>query len=55
VFTPFSGNFTTAATPVVTSLSALCFTQGVQKTVLENGLTVLTKEVHTAPKCAGLV
>src|SRR6476661_2840725 len=24
-------------------------TQGVRKTVLENGLTVLTKELHTAP------
>ncbi|MBD2567998.1 insulinase family protein [Anabaena lutea FACHB-196] len=41
---PFSGNVTNAATPAV-----LSFTQGVQKTVLENGLTVLTKEVHTAP------
>ncbi|RUS95680.1 M16 family metallopeptidase [Trichormus variabilis] len=41
---PFSGNVTNAATP-----AALSFTQGVQKTVLENGLTVLTKEVHTAP------
>lgn len=46
---PFSGNFTTAATPAVTPVSALSFTQGVKKTVLENGLTVLTKEVHTAP------
>jgi zinc protease len=41
---PFSGNVTNAATP-----AALSFTQGVQKTVLQNGLTVLTKEVHTAP------
>ncbi|AFZ59807.1 insulinase family protein [Anabaena cylindrica FACHB-243] len=46
---PLSGNFTNAATPAVTPVSALSFTQGVQKTVLENGLTVLTKEVHTAP------
>ncbi|WP_412981969.1 M16 family metallopeptidase [Nostoc sp. UIC 10607] len=47
---PFSGNFTTAATPTaVAPVSALSFTQGVQKTVLDNGLTVLTKEVHTAP------
>ncbi|MBD2559358.1 MULTISPECIES: M16 family metallopeptidase [Nostoc] len=47
---PFSGNFTTAATPTaVAPGSALSFTQGVQKTVLDNGLTVLTKEVHTAP------
>lgn len=29
--------------------SSLSVTQGVRKTVLENGLTVLTKEVHTAP------
>jgi zinc protease len=28
---------------------SLSVTQGVRKTVLENGLTVLTKEVHTAP------
>ncbi|HEY9621187.1 MAG TPA: pitrilysin family protein [Crinalium sp.] len=27
----------------------LSVTQGVQKTVLDNGLTVLTKEIHTAP------
>ncbi|MBN3881983.1 MAG: insulinase family protein [Nostoc sp. JL34] len=47
---PLSGNFTNAATPTaVTPVSALSFTQGVQKTVLDNGLTVLTKEVHTAP------
>jgi len=47
---PFSGNFTIAATPTATApVSALSFTQGVQKTVLDNGLTVLTKEVHTAP------
>ncbi|WP_292841358.1 pitrilysin family protein [Nostoc sp. NMS8] len=47
---PFSGNFTNAAIPTaVTPVSALSFTQGVQKTLLDNGLTVLTKEVHTAP------
>ncbi|MBD0301572.1 MAG: insulinase family protein, partial [Tolypothrix sp. T3-bin4] len=47
---PFSGNFTNAATPTaVAPASAVSFTQGVQKTVLDNGLTVLTKEVHTAP------
>ncbi|MEH1912740.1 M16 family metallopeptidase [Nostoc sp.] len=47
---PFLGNFTNAATPTaVAPVSALSFTQGVQKTVLDNGLTVLTKEVHTAP------
>ncbi|WP_414514653.1 M16 family metallopeptidase [Nostoc sp. PCC 9305] len=47
---PMPGNFTNAAIPTaVTPVSALSFTQGVQKTVLDNGLTVLTKEVHTAP------
>ncbi|MEH2435603.1 MAG: pitrilysin family protein [Nostoc sp.] len=47
---PFSSNFTNAATPTaVAPVSAVSFTQGVQKTVLDNGLTVLTKEVHTAP------
>ncbi|MHC5774911.1 M16 family metallopeptidase [Nostoc sp.] len=47
---PFLGNFTNAATPTAYApVSALSFTQGVQKTVLDNGLTVLTKEVHTAP------
>ncbi|WP_335039888.1 M16 family metallopeptidase [Nostoc sp.] len=47
---PLSGNFTNAATPTaVAPVSAVSFTQGVQKTVLDNGLTVLTKEVHTAP------
>ncbi|WP_335930573.1 M16 family metallopeptidase [Nostoc sp.] len=47
---PLSGNFTNAATPTAAApVSALSFTQGVQKTVLDNGLTVLTKEVHTAP------
>lgn len=47
---PFSGNFINAATPTAAApVSALSFTQGVQKTVLDNGLTVLTKEVHTAP------
>ncbi|MEH2142444.1 M16 family metallopeptidase [Nostoc sp.] len=47
---PFSRNFTNAATPTaVAPVSALSFTQGVKKTVLDNGLTVLTKEVHTAP------
>ncbi|MBD2508556.1 insulinase family protein [Nostoc muscorum FACHB-395] len=47
---PFSSNFINAATPtVVAPVSAASFTQGVKKTVLDNGLTVLTKEVHTAP------
>ncbi len=30
-------------------VSGLSLTQGVRKTVLDNGLTVLTKEIHTAP------
>ncbi|WP_414581019.1 M16 family metallopeptidase [Scytonema sp. PCC 10023] len=43
-------NFCNAATPdAVTPVSSVSLTQGVRKTVLENGLTVLTKEVHTAP------
>ncbi|WP_298904678.1 pitrilysin family protein [uncultured Nostoc sp.] len=47
---PLSGNFTNAATPTAAApVSAVSFTQGVKKTVLDNGLTVLTKEVHTAP------
>ncbi|MCF4966340.1 M16 family metallopeptidase [Nostoc sp. CMAA1605] len=48
---PVADNFTIAATPtdVVSPQAAVSFTQGVQKTVLDNGLTVLTKEVHTAP------
>ncbi|MHC5594612.1 MAG: M16 family metallopeptidase [Nostoc sp.] len=49
---PLSGNSTNAATPTAVTpvpVSTLSFTQGVQKTVLDNGLTVLTKEVHTAP------
>ncbi len=47
---PFSGNLTNAATPTaVAPVSELSLSQGVQKTVLDNGLTVLTKEIHTAP------
>lgn len=46
----FSGNFTNAATPTtVAPVSGSALTQGVTKTVLDNGLTVLTKEIHTAP------
>jgi len=49
-FLPISHNVTNAAISTApTPLSALAFTQGVKKTVLQNGLTVLTKEVHTAP------
>lgn len=47
---PVFGNVSDGATPpTIASASALSFTQGVQKRVLDNGLTVLTKEVHTAP------
>jgi zinc protease len=46
----FSDNFTNAATPTtVAPVSGSALTQGVTKTVLDNGLTVLTKEIHTAP------
>jgi zinc protease len=43
-----SGNLIQAATPTKTP-SVTSLTQGVKKTVLDNGLVVLTKEVHTAP------
>ncbi|BAY62123.1 peptidase M16 domain-containing protein [Calothrix brevissima NIES-22] len=47
---PVSGNLTNAATPpAVAPVSTLSLSQGVKKTVLDNGLTVLTKEIHTAP------
>lgn len=48
---PIAGNFTYAGTPApdVAPVPGLSLTQGIQKTVLDNGLTVLTKEVHTAP------
>lgn len=39
-----------AAQPVTTAeATSLSMTENVRKTVLDNGLTVLTKEVHTAP------
>jgi zinc protease len=42
--------FTSTATSAEPApVSGLSLTQGVRKTVLDNGLTVLTKEVHTAP------
>lgn len=37
------------SSPAPASTPALSLTQGVRKTVLDNGLTVLTKEVNTAP------
>ncbi|WP_096601049.1 insulinase family protein [Calothrix sp. NIES-2100] len=47
---PVSGNLTNAATPTaVAPVSGLSLSQGVKQTVLDNGLTVLTKEIHTAP------
>ncbi|GAA6619107.1 M16 family metallopeptidase [Scytonema sp. NUACC26] len=43
-------NFSVAALQTdVTPVSGLSLTQGVRKTILNNGLTVLTKEVHTSP------
>ncbi|MBV8885216.1 MAG: insulinase family protein, partial [Chroococcidiopsidaceae cyanobacterium CP_BM_RX_35] len=47
----FNGNRTEALVPstVVPPVPNLSLTQGVRRTVLDNGLTVLTKEVHTAP------
>lgn len=46
----FSGNLIHAATPTtVAPVSGSALTKGVTKTVLDNGLTVLTKEIHTAP------
>lgn len=38
-----------SGTPTQTDNSTLAINQDVRKTVLDNGLTVLTKEVHTAP------
>ena len=35
--------------PIAATAAPLSLTQNVQKTVLENGLTVLTKEVHSSP------
>ncbi|MBW4477205.1 MAG: insulinase family protein [Tolypothrix brevis GSE-NOS-MK-07-07A] len=42
----------TQKTLVATKPKSLTVTENVNKTVLENGLTVLTKEVHTAPVVA---
>jgi len=44
--------------PSVTQEEIPSLTTDVRKTVLENGLTVLTKEVHTSPpscECTGVV
>jgi zinc protease len=47
---PFSGTLINAATPTASKpVSSVSLTQGVQKTALDNGLTVLTKEIHTTP------
>ena len=40
---------TIASPPPAAPVGNLSFTEGVRQTVLDNGLTVLTKEVHTAP------
>jgi zinc protease len=46
----FSGDRIQAAVPLTVSKSdAASLTDGVKQTVLSNGLTVLTKEVHTTP------
>ncbi|MBE9181042.1 insulinase family protein [Oculatella sp. LEGE 06141] len=46
----FSGAATTAAEASSTpSAPSLSLAEGSQKTVLDNGLTVVTKEIHTAP------
>ena len=48
----FSNDHIQAAVPVASPASdskAVSLTDGVKQTVLSNGLTVLTKEVHTAP------
>lgn len=44
-----SGAATVASTPSPPLASAVSLTEGTHKTVLDNGLTVLTKEIHTAP------
>lgn len=45
-----NGDRLNAATPTEAApVSANALTEGVSKTVLDNGLTVLTKEVHTSP------
>lgn len=47
----FSGNRTEAKAPAggTQPIPSLSITKGVRKTVLDNGLTVLTKEINTAP------
>ncbi|MBH8575233.1 insulinase family protein [Nostocaceae cyanobacterium CENA369] len=44
-----SGGVNTQEKSIANNIKHLSLTQTVQKTVLENGLTVLIKEVHTAP------
>lgn len=44
-----NGKIALTAPDQTAPISPQAFTQGVRKTVLENGLTVLTKEVRTAP------
>lgn len=45
----FSSMPTHALIPASSLVAASSMTEAVQKTVLDNGLTVLTKEIHTAP------
>ncbi len=47
----FSSDYIQAAVPstIPSSDKAVSLTDGVKQTILSNGLTVLTKEVHTAP------
>ncbi|MBI4784931.1 MAG: insulinase family protein [Oscillatoriophycideae cyanobacterium NC_groundwater_1537_Pr4_S-0.65um_50_18] len=45
----FSSFVPTVASTPATSPSSVSLTEGTQKTVLDNGLVVLTKEIHTAP------
>jgi zinc protease len=45
----------TSKTPISPVKSSLTLTANVKKTVLENGLTILTKEVHNAPVGAHVI
>jgi zinc protease len=48
-FLLFDSDRIQAAVPAATQSESATLTAGVKQTVLSNGLTVLTKEVHTAP------
>jgi zinc protease len=49
VLLPLSSPTSASTPPTVQPVSGLTLTEGTTKTVLDNGLTVLTKEVHSAP------